>query len=110
MNCPDINISQDEIEGEVTSTTEVGEASSFEAQSETFEPNPLSELVRYLNLATENTQTAVQFALPGDQAVLVSLCVQIQAVAKLFVDSAEAAAAAAAAEESSETLPLAEED
>ena len=110
MNCPDIDIVQEEIEGEVTSTTEVGEANSFDAQSETFTPNPLSELVRYLNAATEATSKATEFALPGDQAVLVSLCVQIQAVAKLFVDSAEAAAAAAAADESSETLPLAEED
>jgi len=107
MSTPDINISQEPIEGEVTSTTEVGESNSFEAQSETFTPNPLSELVRYLNAATENCQTAIQFALPGDRAVLVSMAVQIQAVAKLFVDSAEAMAAADA--EPTETLPI-EED
>lgn len=102
MSTPDIKISNEPIEGEVTESVET--ISSVEANSQTFEPNPLSELVRYLNASTENVQTAMQFSLPGDRAVLVSLAVQIQAVAKLFVDSAEAMAAAEA--DSGETLAV----
>ena len=101
MSTPDIEIG--EIEGEVTGTTEVGETNSFEAQSTEFTPNPLSELVRNLNAAAESVYKATEHSLPGDRALLVGLCVQINAVTKLFIDSAEAMANA---EESTETLEV----
>ena len=92
MSTPDIEIG--EVEGEVTGTTEVGETNSFEAQSTEFTPNPLSELVRNLNAAAESVYKATEHALPGDRALLVGLCVHINAVTKLFIDSAEAIAKA----------------
>ena len=68
-------------------------------------PTDLTELVRKLNNATEIVGSAIPNALPGDQALLVGLTVQIQALAQLFVESAQAMADA-----ETDTLPLAEED
>lgn len=101
MSTPDIEIG--EVEGEVTGTTEVGETNTYETQSTDFTPSPLSELVRYLNGAAESVYQAAEHALPGDRALLVGLCVQINAVTKLFIDSAEAMAKA---DESTETLEV----
>jgi hypothetical protein len=99
MPTPDVQLTQEEdVQGEVVT--------SVEANSEEFKPTELSELIRNLNRATEFTQAAIPHSLPGDRAVLVGLCVQIQAIAKLFVDSAQAAMA----ESEEETLPLEEED
>lgn len=105
MSTPDIEIG--EVEGQVEATTEVGATESFEAQSTTFEPNHLTELLRRLNSAGEQVHAGLEHCLPGDQAVLISLCVQIRAVAQLFVDSAEAAAAAV--EQEAEAFPIVED-
>ena len=88
MDTPDIEVNKAEV-------FEAGATESFEATSETFIPNDLTELVRRLQLAAENVASATEFALPGDRALLVGLAVQIDSIARLFVNSAEAAAAAA---------------
>lgn len=101
MDTPDIEVNKAEV-------FEAGATESFEAKSETFIPNDLTELVRRLQLAAENVASATEFALPGDRALLVGLAVQIDSIARLFVNSAEAAAAAA--EEAEEAYGVEDDD
>lgn len=91
---------------------EAGETNSFETVSETFVPNPLSELVRRLEAARNHVLEANEFALVGDRALIVGLAVQIDAIAELFVKSAEAMAAKELEEqeEDEEVFPLVDED
>ena len=114
METPEIRLNEVQtFEAGETFSAEIGESQSFEAgevsskvvTSTEVIPNDLSELVRKLNNATEIIGSSVQNALPGDQALLVGLTVQIQAVAKLFVDAAQQVA-----DTETDTLPLAEED
>ena len=114
METPEIRLNEVQtFEAGETISAEVGECNTFEAgktstkiaNTQDFVPTDLSELVRKLNNASEIIGSAIPNALPGDQALLVGLGVQIQAVAQLFVNSAEAVANA-----ETDTLPLAEED
>lgn len=89
----------------VTENHEFADHTTMEATSTEVVPTDLTELVRKLNNATEIVGSAIPNALPGDQALLVGLTVQIQALAQLFVESAQAMVDA-----ETDTLPLAEED
>ena len=91
-------------------TFEAGAVESFEASSVDFVPTPLSELVRKLQVATETVLSAQENALPGDRAVLVGLAYQIDAIAELFVSSAQAVADLNAQEETTESYTVVEED
>jgi len=101
---PDIEINKAE-------TVEIGAVESFETERVDFVPTPLTELVRKLQSATEQVLSAQENALPGDRAVLVGLAYQIDAIAELFVTSAEAAAQAAAeAQPEDDSYGIVEED
>ena len=100
---PDIEVNKAE-------TFEIGAVESFETERVDFVPTPLTELVRKLNSATEQVLSAQENALPGDRAVLVGLAYQIDAIAELFVSSAQAVADLNAQEETTESYTVVEED